>query len=218
MSVYFSQAEQNIRCECPLCFCPYSLTKFRNHLPKRYSFVYVNNKQDYIYLVIGKNASTTIRNTFFEGNSSSLIDPDKPLHNYFKFTFVRNPWDRMVSNWKMFTTTPERIEQLRSLANRIPQNFEEFVSIALTIDNHHWIPQVQFLIMPVDFIGRVENMDKDIQHVADCIGVSVNNVTHHNASSNQTHYSHHYTPELIERVGNYYAEDIERFGYTFEEL
>jgi hypothetical protein len=152
---------------------------------------------------------------FGNEHAASLRDPIHPLAHYFRFTFVRNPWDRMVSNWKMFNRKPGRIQQLRSMTDQDLSAFDAFVRFAIDHPNHHWQPQVRFLPDSVDFIGRLETFDRDFAVVCDRIGRADRSYEAAN-SLPSAHYSSFYSPETIEQVASFYSEDVEAFSYRFE--
>jgi len=68
----------------------------------------------------------------------------------------------------------------------------------------------------VDFVGRFENLDSDWKYICKQIGCKQTRLPRKNSSSH-AHYSESYTPELKELVAELYADDIELFGYKFEE-
>jgi hypothetical protein len=67
----------------------------------------------------------------------------------------------------------------------------------------------------VDFIGRLENFDKDIEEVFRRIGFELEAVPHKNRSCHR-HYSAFYTPDTELIVRERFKRDIEYFGYEFE--
>ena len=58
-----------------------------------------------VLIHIPKNAGTSIRRGFFDGEYEGPVQGSIPEEwmQYFRFAFVRNPYDRLISAWKMFT-------------------------------------------------------------------------------------------------------------------
>jgi hypothetical protein len=183
----------------------------------RYSFVYICEKRKLIYYDVPKCASSTIRKELFgNDNALSMINPKRDLKEYFKFTFVRNPWDRMVSNWKMFTSQASRIKQLKSMTSQDVSKFEDFVYFANRIRNHHWQPQVLYLPEKMDFIGRFEAFERDFERLCFYIGEKPWKVAKLNVTKRGPYYKY-YTPSLVNYVAEIYSEDIRKFGYKFKQ-
>lgn len=204
----YKYAERHIPCVCPGCKCPAG-----SHC--RYSFVYIDESHRLMYYDVPKSASTTIRKAFF-GNelSASMTNPKYDLEKYFKFTFVRNPWGRMVSNWKMFTTQPSRIAQLKTMTREDLSRFEDFVYFAIKNSNHHWQPQAIYTPKNINFIGKIESFDVDMERMLTLISKSPKEMGKHN-STQQIRYQDCYTPSLADVVAEFYLDDIERFDYQF---
>ncbi|MCP4406708.1 MAG: sulfotransferase family protein, partial [Gammaproteobacteria bacterium] len=138
------------------------------------------------------------------------------IAEYYKFSFVRNPWDRMVSNWKMFTTQPFRMKQLRAVTSRDLRNFKDFVNFARHVKNHHWQPQKMFLPNKLDFLGRIEEFESDFRKLQKLVGAEFGSVEEKNSNKTiRLPYGEYYTPELVSLVTEMYADDIAAFGYTF---
>jgi hypothetical protein len=211
-SVYYQYAQRNIRCDSALCHCPARGVGSR-------CFVFVSEERRFIFFAVPKCGTTTILHELFGGrHTSPPSDPEQDLGEYLKFTFVRNPWDRMVSNWKMFTTEPPARAQLRSTTDRDLaelERFETFVSFTNEANNHHWQPQTLFLPEKVDFVGRLESFDRDFERLCSLIGRDDTIARRRRASGSASPYWEHYTPELVDTVARTYSADVEAFGYEF---
>ena len=150
----------------------------------------------------------------------------------FKFAFVRNPWDRLVSWWSMIdarrhAVTPGR--QLNKFHHFVLERatcFEEFLDNCdeeiVDGDGRKWIyrNQVDYLTdlsgaMLVDFVGRFETLEQDFAAIARRILTSPVRLPYVNGSKH-LHYSQYYTPAQAEKVAQRYARDIVVFGYKFE--
>ncbi|NWK56809.1 sulfotransferase family 2 domain-containing protein [Verrucomicrobiaceae bacterium N1E253] len=205
---YYQYAKERIACDCSKCKCPAQSAC-------SYSFVYIDERSKLMYFDVPKAASTTIRKAFFKNKAmASLRNPRKELDQYYKFTFVRNPWDRMVSNWKMFTTQPSRMKQLEVMTNADLSDFESFVSFAIDCPNHHWQPQALFTPEPLDFVGKLESFDEDMNRLLSHLGRTPLALGKQN-STRRKGYRDYYSPTLVEVVADYYRRDIESFGYEF---
>lgn len=140
--------------------------------------------------------------------------PSDVFQGLFKFGFVRNPWDLLVSSWNFIRQKPAHRRHKRIMA--LP-SFADFVEYEI---RRRSITQVGMLCdrngrLLVDFVGRYEALAADFTSVCRRIGVAANlpkvNV------SQRGDYRDFYSRGLIDRVGEVYAEDIDRFGYSFED-
>ena len=135
-------------------------------------------------------------------NERDLID------TYFKFTFVRNPFDRAISVWKY-------IQKMDS--NNI--TFKEFVCKYLTAectDNGIWFSDQHSQIQGCDFIGKFENLQADFDVVCDRLNIKRNPLPVKNTTKHK-HYTEYYDDETLEIVSIKYKNDIESFDYKFGE-
>lgn len=142
------------------------------------------------------------------------------LENFFKFAFVRNPWDRAIS----------QINYLRSIAGRsaIPgKTFKEQLKVycraTRNICGHDLSAcQIDYLVdalgqMRVDFVGRFETLATDFEKICGSIGISpALSLPHVFNSQRSRHYSDFYDDEAMGWVASRFAKDIEYFGYPFE--
>ncbi|BBG65157.1 alpha-2,3-sialyltransferase [Hydrogenimonas sp.] len=152
---------------------------------------------------------------------------EKAYNRYFKFSFVRNPWDRLYSAYKFLKkggiSEPDVIFNETTLINY--DTFESFVMEWVNAENvqtyFHFIPQYQFIYSPefelmVDFVGRFENLNEDYEKIREKIGTG-EHLKHLNKTKDkkENDYREVYTPEMAEKVAEVYKKDIELFGYSF---
>tara|TARA_R100001015_G_C4606702_1_gene161760 strand:- start:546 stop:1193 length:648 start_codon:yes stop_codon:yes gene_type:complete len=135
-------------------------------------------------------------------------------NNIFGFSFVRNPWDRVVSAY--FDPA------LPTLA----ETFQQFVTVTLpdilqsppTHESIHYFPAVYFTLSSereLDFIGKHENLQEDMSRLSDILGIDMS-LGHHRRSSRPTNrHKDLYDSITKEVVQTLYFEDIERFEYEF---
>ena len=137
------------------------------------------------------------------------------FRSFFKFSFVRNPWSRLVSDYS-YRQSSRFFSFKEFVTNRLPKRDSYSDSY------RHIMPQCEFLYdsngqQMVDFIGKTENIEDDFSVVCERLGLSKLTLPHINSSGDKKHYSTYYDDELIELVGNIYAEDVKRFNYTFDQ-
>lgn len=135
----------------------------------------------------------------YQENYPSFFDP------YFKFTFIRNPWDLEVSLWKwselVSCKSIDFKEFLHRRVSRQRMGFKQWICD----DNEHEI---------VDFIGKFENLQKDFDYICGKLGITPKNLPHTNKTVHQFYMTYYdrYTQNLVAEA---YQKDIERFCYKF---
>jgi hypothetical protein len=133
---------------------------------------------------------------------------DEQFRNLYKFTAVRNPWDRMVSYYFTPTQNPETWNK---------QKFRDIISKAVSVPDYLRLDDGDDdPFGNVDYIMRFESLTDDFRAVCRAIDISPPMLPQYNRS-NREHYSKYYDDELRELVRSRFAVEIERFGYAFEE-
>lgn len=127
----------------------------------------------------------------------------------FKFTCVRNPWDRAVSHF--FSPHKGRQSWNRDefiiFLNNIP-SVRKFIALDGRISH--------FSFNNIDYFIRFENLNGDFKKVCNHIGIPWEPLPHRN-KSNKHHYTHYYDQELVELVRKKYLEEITYFGYDYNQ-
>jgi hypothetical protein len=130
------------------------------------------------------------------------------LRDLYKFTCVRNPWDRMVSYY--FGTT-----QLVETRHR--KEFRKLILRALSIRDYLQLNKGEAdPFGNLDYIIRFENLADDFRAVCARLAIPDAPLPQYNRSDRE-HYSKYYDAELRELIRTRFAPEIERFGYAFEE-
>jgi chondroitin 4-sulfotransferase 11 len=142
---------------------------------------------------------------------------------YFKFAFVRNPFDRIVSAYFYLDNggCNEVDKQFREI-HLAPYkgNFAAFAEeLPRLVTAPHFQPQIVWLCdnrrtLLTDFIGRYETFEQDLSVVSKTIGLSFHKVPLLNASKHKP-YRTYYDDSTRRRVTQVYGEDIELFSYRF---
>lgn len=161
--------------------------------------------------------------------------------SYFKFSFVRNPWDRVVSCYRDKIATD--YEENRRRASRfsgisVGMSFVEFVEFLTETTegsdesaDRHWLSQYRFVTdrsgrLLVDFVGKLESLDEDWRQARDLAGLppielrKLNTrfgweISDERLRIEAEGYRHQYDQRTRNMIQKRYAKDIELFGYDF---
>ena len=131
---------------------------------------------------------------------------------FFKFAFVRNPFDRFISYCAFMTREQGQFERdpkavMRHYIANPPWQHVLFQP------QHGFVTDGSGALLS-NCIGRVETMQQSYDEIAARIGVPTAALERVNQSSRRD-YRQYYDDELIEGVANLYARDLELFGYEF---
>ena len=193
----------------------------------------IKHKHKFIFIHIIRTGGTSIEKFFrggggknheFAKNMKKRIG-NKKWESYFKFTFIRNPWDKMVSQY--FYIQRKRKENKLKGFNL---TFREFILRFKSCTESEYIKGrgIPVLFNPiqlpwildddgncmVDFIGKFENLQEDFDTICDKIGIPRQKLPHENKSEHK-HYTEYYDDETRQIVAEKFAKDIEYFGYEF---
>src|SRR5436190_2754988 len=141
--------------------------------------------------------------------------PDEVYQRLFKFAFVRNPWDRLVSRYAYLLRNKEhpRHEFVSGM-----KDFESYLAWEIgrgkmSQDTYVTDASGKWL---VDFIGYYERLHEDFAKACAHLGVKAE-LPRANTSSHRD-YRTYYTPATRELVAKHFQRDVELFGYTFDGL
>ena len=187
------------------------------------NLVFSFQKHNVLYFRVPKVASTSLLITFRKVDEVRKVEDyeNYPTYeSYFKFAFVRNPFDRLVSCFK-------HVIQKGSLQGiqGHPQlhrymTFEQFVDVILKIKvpkmDIHFRPQHAFIPETPDFLGKFENLQEDYPKVCKLIGIKNPAELMHTNSTDNKNFKDIYTPDIVRKVAKIYRKDFEQFGYSEE--
>lgn len=139
---------------------------------------------------------------------------ERAWREYFKFSFVRNPWERFVScAFFKNTRRPFFLAQPRRYLKLLLES-------PSTMSGLFYRPQLGFLgdaedRLAVDYVGRFESLQDDFDRVCRQVGLPPTALTHLNRSRHEP-AGRYYDDELKRKVEQHYARDIRAFDYRFE--
>lgn len=201
----------------------------------------ISHSEKFIYLDVCRTGGHSIRQVLSENFEVELIEgrrgdrrftrhhtlmnlsahrpyctevPLDKLDEYFKFSFVRNPFDRFASVYAWYGRNSDL-------------SFEDFVFKFLVYepeaDGHaiRFIPQVYWMRLEpfgelcFDFLGRFEKLQEDFNLLAEKLGMPLRDLPVISRLKGDTDYRSFYNSDTRRVVENYYQEDLESFGYDF---
>ncbi|APX10794.1 sulfotransferase family 2 domain-containing protein [Tateyamaria omphalii] len=139
------------------------------------------------------------------------------LDGLFAFTLVRNPWDRMVSYYH-WLRDQEFDHPAVALARQM--DFVAFTCSMHTRSSMRASPARHYMTDAqgherCDLYIRLEHFDDDAAPLWDHLGFALA-LPHANRSRRDADYRGYYTDAARAAVAEACAEDIERFGYSFD--
>lgn len=140
---------------------------------------------------------------------------EKIFNSYFKFGFVRNPWDRVVSLYN-------RNEGIKMREQMSFEEFAEWIQLSSDTCVHptphksqlDWFKDHSGRVV-ADYIGKFETIEKDWEFICNRLHIS-QPLPHENRNDkNQRHYTEYYTNKTQRLIAEKFKEDIDYFGYSF---
>ena len=141
--------------------------------------------------------------------------PADRFESYFKFAFVRNPWDRMVSEYQFLLNRPKHGRHARV---KKMDEFKQFIEMQIPRKDAYQINMIcdRQGKPRMDFVGKLENLKSDWNTVCERIGLAPQDL-HKENTTRHRHFQDYYDSETRQLVGHHWAKEIELFGYSFDD-
>lgn len=185
-----------------------------------------------IFIHITKTAGTSVATAFFDelpyhytAVQYRVIFGRRNFNQYFKFAFVRNPWDRLYSAWNFLKQGGWDEKDAAWAAGHLGHidDFNEFVCQWMNEERlwshiHFW-PQYRFIEdhkgrCLLDHIAYFETIHQDFEVIACRLGIET--TLPHKNPSRRSDYRDIYSGEARDKVARLYARDIDKLGYSFD--
>jgi hypothetical protein len=195
-----------------------------------------NQQTGSIFIHVPRTAGTSVAQALgapmphYPVSRYAAFDPDA-FRLFFKFGFVRNPWDRLLSSFAYLRAAAEKARPFPDTlwARRHLSQFADFEEFVLSLRQPasrrrimryiHFRPQLSWLAMPrsskseLEFIGRFERLAHDFQFVAQHLSLQGTLPT--TRESRHGDYREAFTPAMRDVAAELYRADIDAFGYDF---
>ena len=179
----------------------------------------------YVFIHINKTAGSSIEqalNLPFEHKTAAEKLAELGAYRWrraFRFSFVRNPWDKVVSHFHYRTKTNQtmmgdghisfREWVLRAYGERDPLYYDQPKMFMPQVD---WLRDASGAII-VDYIGRYERLNSDFAAV--CKRIGVDRSLPRLKSSSHAGYRDYYDEQSRACIARHFCEDIDGFDYVF---
>ncbi len=130
-------------------------------------------------------------------------------NSYYKFSFERNPWDKIVSLYFWEKKGDEFDEQ----------SFDDYINTRKYLNCYNYPTYTYQDEVIVDFVCKYENLKDDLLKVCNKIGIDFDSELPKAKSKyrpKQHHYSYYYNDKTRELIRNHFKKEIELHGYSFE--
>ena len=199
----------------------------------QFPYAKYNKKNNCIFIHIPKVAGTSITKTL--GGSRAQRN-HLPWYVYytanqgffeqsFKFSFVRNPWDRALSAYNYLKAGGNQNSDLRA-AKMISEydGFDDFIINGLWEgkfrDHLMFIPQSNFIVngeqeLVVDFLGRFENLEEDFKRVLGLVGINKKLLRTNSSKAAKNYRCFYQNSRSVEIISQVYIQDVKMFSYQY---
>jgi chondroitin 4-sulfotransferase 11 len=205
----------------------------------------VSDKHQFAFCGVPKVATKSIRAALLrtpeiaafavDRNAAALAAEDSPYRFYHRFSFVRNPWSRVVSCYcQKIMIQPETVVGQLSIIAKHPGlfpglPFDDFVDWLCSEEgsdqcaDRHWMSQHIVLAdgdgsIVCDFVSRLENLEVDFKTVCEELRLPPIKLPHGNRSryyQGLHSYRELYNERTRKLIGRRYERDVDTFKYTF---
>ena len=192
------------------------------------------DKRKAIFVHIPKSAGTSVCKAVFDCPDSShytarCYRSDNPVKfdDYFKFTVVRNPYDRFCSAYNYLKNGGERLsEKDKIFRDTFLNDFSDINDFALhglycdeLYQRPHFDLQYEYIFddnektLLVDFVGRMESLEQFTQQLSNELGTNID-IGHENKTcSAAVCFNDNITEKAKARIYEKYKKDFELLGY-----
>jgi hypothetical protein len=171
----------------------------------------LSSKENIIELI----RKSRFKSRTFRNPNNKLTVTKSQYEKYFKFTIIRNPWERAFSWYKNVTRDEIHKKHYGIIKDISLTDFlQQYANHEIMLRTQtYWLKNYKGEI-DLDFIIRFENLHEEFNEVMRLMGVPQISLPYKNKDTTQN-YREHYTDESIKLVETIYREEIKMFDYSF---
>lgn len=196
-----------------------------------------------VFVHVPKAAGTSVRKALYGLKSFhipairyQIADPER-FRIYFKFCFVRNPWDRIQSAFRYLYRrvgsdpsfpdhrwATEMLDGLSSFSHFLDKMDSEASFRSRVRRYIHFRDQLDWIAEPgagdrrilVDYVGKYETLEHDFGVISSKLNSQVELPYERRLSDGRDFRREYSSSRMVEIVGHLYRADLDAFGYSFE--
>ena len=166
-------------------------------------------------------SGTSIEHSMLKGKS--VPDSEKHLNakqiknivkdewnSYFKFSIIRNPWDRIISMYH------SKYYALQGVGKYAGRSLKYFLNNFILPKWEHGLQCSDYVNLSIDFIIRFENRQQDIEKLNNKFNLFIDGSIVTKKNKRHTDYKMYYDNETIEIVNKKFNKDINQFNYKYD--
>lgn len=201
------------------------MTRLFNQVREKFLSLRRGNLDSFIFIHINKTGGSSVEKALeIPFDHRTALERMRKMgrkkwNKKFTFTVVRNPWDKVVSHYHY------RVDTNQTNLGDNPIGFNEWVRLTYGKQDPQYYNNPQMFMPQIDWISdetgevlvdeiiRFENLDEEFNVILKKLGRKA--LLPHVKKSKRGSYRDYYEPDTIEIVRNWFARDIEIFGYQF---
>jgi len=194
-----------------------------NILEKYYNFktIYfldnIKNNNDSNFLHLRENVSLKYLKGYKHHDELAVMTEEK-WNSYYKFTIIRNPYDRIVTAWN-FLKSEKKIDDIsfENFLNEYSKCNDYVFACAFTTQYKHLLDENNEI--KINYMCKTENINEDLVHVLTELGCEIKHQSSImggsiiNGKNERENYCNFYNEKTIELVNNYFKDDFVNFNF-----
>jgi len=142
--------------------------------------------------------------------------PADILGTYFKFAFVRNPFDRFVSTCFFLNRRNPQFKGREIAFMRQAIHNKAFLQRVLVMPQYNLLINEDMQLM-MDYVGRYETLQGSFNEICRHIGIPAATLSVQNRSDHRNP-AEYYDRKLMQSIADLYRPDFKLFGYNPQKL
>lgn len=176
------------------------------------------------FIHIPKCGGTTVEKLIFNDNNGrngtlplsdhSTIESFKNFYYFYIFTYVRNPYTRVISVFNYYMQNGNGTRKDRKVfLNKKNKSLDTFLDHFNSKNLSHLNTQTYYLknCDNIDYIARFENYTEELKFILKKLNCNVKNIIHCRKKEKKNYLI---TPKFINQVNSIYLEDFKNFNYN----